>query len=288
MAVSVGCISLGNLFKGAIIGGVILPSLLLILDTIYKCFSAQFNNLSNLTNRFKFQGSGFRVRNLEPRIKPFRRTGFSANNVNALYRLPCAVRRVPLLILLCAVSLVLCAAVAETATVTLAWDPSSDPVAGYKVHYGETSQNYQYHVDVKNNTSCSISGLEEGETYYFAATAYNTNNVESEFSEELAHTVAYQSPPPPVDTDGDGILDDDEINIYGTDPDQSDTDNDGMSDGEELQYWGNNWDMDYDSDRMVNLLDADSDGDGYSDGIEVTNGNDPANSPDIEDLHIGS
>jgi hypothetical protein len=31
-------------------------------------------------------------------------------------------------------------------------------------------------VDVKNNTSCSISGLEEGKTYYFAATAYDNNN----------------------------------------------------------------------------------------------------------------
>jgi hypothetical protein len=57
------------------------------------------------------------------------------------------------------------------------------------VHYGTTSGNYEYIVDVGNTTSCSISGLTEGTTYYLAATAYNTNNVESNISEELVHTV---------------------------------------------------------------------------------------------------
>jgi hypothetical protein len=38
------------------------------------------------------------------------------------------------------------------------------------------------------------------------------------------------------DTDGDGVADGDEINIYGTDPLNPDTDGDGASDGEEL-FW---------------------------------------------------
>jgi hypothetical protein len=79
-----------------------------------------------------------------------------------------------------------------------------------------------------------------------------------------------------VDTDDDGILDNDEIDVYGTDPDKSDTDNDGMSDGVELHYWQDNWNLDYDGDGAINLLDTDSDGDGLSDGIEVADGYDPA------------
>ena len=40
--------------------------------------------------------------------------------------------------------------------------------------------------------------------------------------------------PTTPDTDGDGVADGDEPNIYGTDPLNSDTDGDGASDGEEL------------------------------------------------------
>ena len=36
------------------------------------------------------------------------------------------------------------------------------------------------------------------------------------------------------DGDGDGLYDDDEVNVYGTDPKVADTDKDGVSDGEEV------------------------------------------------------
>ena len=39
-----------------------------------------------------------------------------------------------------------------------------------------------------------------------------------------------------ADTDGDGLFDDDEANIYGTDPFSYDTDFDGVGDGEEIYY----------------------------------------------------
>ena len=168
---------------------------------------------------------------------------------NTLYLIPCT------------------SAAYAAATVTVAWDKNQETdVIGYKFHYGLANKNYQYTLDVKNNTSCSISGLEEGKTYYFAVTAYDNNN-ESDFSEELVHTIPMPSPPlPPADTDGDGILDDDEISIYGTDPDNVDTDGDGINDGEELVLWGDNWDADFDGDGLINLLDEDSDNDGDSNG----------------------
>jgi uncharacterized repeat protein (TIGR02543 family) len=67
------------------------------------------------------------------------------------------------------------------------------------MHYGTTSKNYQHTVDVHNNMTCSISGLAEGTTYYFALTAYNDKYINSNYSGELAHTIP-TTPPPPGDT----------------------------------------------------------------------------------------
>ena len=156
---------------------------------------------------------------------------------------------------------------AFAATVTVAWDKNAETdVIGYKFYYGTVSKNYQHTVDVKNNTSCSISALDEGTKYYFAARAYNDKHIDSGYSEELAYTIPVTPPPSPVDTDGDGLNDDDEIDIYGTDPNKADSDGDGMDDGDELAFWGDNWSDDSDNDGLVNLVDPDSDNDGYLDG----------------------
>ncbi|HUT54477.1 MAG TPA: MopE-related protein [bacterium] len=60
-----------------------------------------------------------------------------------------------------------------------------------------------------------------------------------------------------VDTDGDGLSDDDETNIYGTDPDNPDTDGDGLSDGDEVTT------------HFTDPLSWDSDGDYIPDNYEV-------------------
>ena len=79
---------------------------------------------------------------------------------------------------------------AFAATVNLAWNASSGSnVAGYKMYYGTSSRTYSYNVKVGNYTSCSLSGLQEGKKYYFAATAYNSSNVESSYSTEISYTV---------------------------------------------------------------------------------------------------
>ena len=63
---------------------------------------------------------------------------------------------------------------AFAAQVTLAWDPNTEAdLAGYKIHYGNTSGSYSVHIDVNNVTTYAVTGLTAGQTYYFAATAYN-------------------------------------------------------------------------------------------------------------------
>ncbi len=64
------------------------------------------------------------------------------------------------------------------------------------------------------------------------------------------------------DCDGDGLTDDDERNIYGTNPYLANTDGDGLDDGHEVRYWLGRWNEDNDSDGLINLLDYDSDGEG--------------------------
>ena len=60
-----------------------------------------------------------------------------------------------------------------------------------------------------------------------------------------------------LDSDGDGISDVDEENIYGTNPDSNDTDGDGLLDGEEINIYD------------TNATNADTDGDGLTDGLEI-------------------
>jgi len=89
------------------------------------------------------------------------------------------------------------------------------------------------------------------------------------------------------DTDGDGLPDDLERNLFETDPANTDTDGDGLLDGVEvITYRTNPLVIDSDGDgiadnvelssaRRTDPLRADSDGDGLTDGEETANGTDP-------------
>jgi hypothetical protein len=81
-------------------------------------------------------------------------------------------------------------------SVTLAWDSSPGTnISGYKLYYGATSRAYTNTVTVGNTTTATISNLIAGATYYFAATAYDTSNLESDFSGEVSYTNAVLAPP---------------------------------------------------------------------------------------------
>jgi len=86
--------------------------------------------------------------------------------------------------------LILFPAVVHSADVTLAWDANSESdLAGYILYYGTSSGNYTSNINVGNITQYTIPNLQDGETYYFAVTAYNDADLESDYSEELPHTV---------------------------------------------------------------------------------------------------
>lgn len=85
------------------------------------------------------------------------------------------------------VAIGLCSLVAALAPVRvlLSWDPNPEPdIAGYKIYYGTNSRIYDVIVDPGKVTCLELSGLKECTTYYFAATAYNSNALESDLSLE--------------------------------------------------------------------------------------------------------
>ncbi len=85
---------------------------------------------------------------------------------------------------------------ALAAQVTLAWDASPEPdLAGYKIHYGTASGSYSAHLDVRNVTTYTVTGLAEGQTYYFAATAYDEAGNESSYSNQVSYSGSGSSAP---------------------------------------------------------------------------------------------
>jgi len=132
---------------------------------------------------------------------------------------------------------------ASAADITIAWDANTEAdLAGYKIYYGTGSRNYTTSEDVGNATSYTITNLDEGVTYYFAAKAYDTSQNESDYSAELVYTISApnRSPDIPQEPSGatSGYPDTDySFSTEGYDPD-----------GDALQYrfdWGDgstsNW-----------------------------------------------
>jgi hypothetical protein len=155
LAVSVGCISLGNK-KDTINGG----KALLNLQSIVQ------NSLKSICSLLKVHSFSRWTKSSVP---------------GKSYLL---IFFIPLLAALCSIPI----SAVHAAQVRLSWDPSSGPVAGYYAYYGTSSGNYDYRFDAGNYTSYTISGLQEGEKYYFAVTAYNDVG-ESNLSEELTYTI---------------------------------------------------------------------------------------------------
>ena len=96
-------------------------------------------------------------------------------------------------------------------SIELQWDPSADTdVTGYKIYSapGSTALEDAVPVDAQNLTTASLSGLDPGQSYQFAVTAYDASGAESAFSnvvslaETSAPTVAIAAPLDAVSVSG--------------------------------------------------------------------------------------
>ena len=80
-------------------------------------------------------------------------------------------------------------------SVTLAWNRStSSNVTGYYVYYGGTSGIYPTRLYAGSTTNLTLPNLVAGRTYYFAVTSYDTDGVESLFSNEETYSIPKMTP----------------------------------------------------------------------------------------------
>lgn len=74
--------------------------------------------------------------------------------------------------------------------VRLAWDPNPERnLGGYVLHYGSNPGDYTVELDVGKATNVTVSLPIPGQMYYFALTAYTTDNHVSTFSDEVSTQV---------------------------------------------------------------------------------------------------
>jgi hypothetical protein len=99
--------------------------------------------------------------------------------------------------LLCSVTIPFLGAFAAAgASISLEWNPSSSAnVVGYSIFYGVASHQYTFSLDAGTNTTITVSGLVDGQTYYFATIAYDSEGGESSYSNELVDSVPFSPAP---------------------------------------------------------------------------------------------
>ncbi len=133
---------------------------------------------------------------------------------------------------------------ASAADVTLTWDANTESdLVGYKLFYGTSSGNYAVTVDVGHSSTFTITNLEEGMTYYFAATAYDTSYNESAFSEELGYTLTTPNTAPNIPSTPTGPSTGYTLTSYGFSTSGTDPDGDSLEyrldwDDGEISAWG--------------------------------------------------
>ena len=118
---------------------------------------------------------------------------------------------------------------AQSVEVLTSWEANiGDSTVGYKLYCGTSSSDYDEIYDVGNDTSFTLSDREDGKTYFFSATAYDDNNNESDFANEVSITIPHlidQEPDGEIETPNSNqtIAVGDSVNFIGTgiDPDNN-------------------------------------------------------------------
>jgi hypothetical protein len=125
---------------------------------------------------------------------------------------------------------------------------------------------------VGKTTTATINSIDEGKTYYFVATAYDDQNKESDYSNQVSFTV------PLSDTDGDGVPDNEDA--FPFDPTEwIDTDGDGIGNNadedDDNDQMPDAWEIKFGFDPLVDDANEDYDEDGISNLEEYLKGTDP-------------
>src|SRR5882672_9441774 len=122
-----------------------------------------------------------------------------------------------LLVVLACLSLAFVVTPAQAAQVQLAWDApvqaNGTPVpnlAGYNLYYGSQSGQFQTMIPVGLSTTYTVTNVSAGQTYYFAAKAYDSTGTESAFSNEVQVTI-------PTNTPGGSIIPQQQMQVVSVD-----------------------------------------------------------------------
>ena len=84
-------------------------------------------------------------------------------------------------------------------SMTLAWDPSTDQIAGYKLYMGTQSGTYSQNFEVGIATTFTFTNAVAGQRYCFAVTAYSSPSIESPKSNEVC---SFSNAPPTLTNPG--------------------------------------------------------------------------------------
>lgn len=83
-------------------------------------------------------------------------------------------------------------------SITFAWSPSTSTnfvLGGYNLYYGPAVRTYTNSINVGKINQYTVT-LGRGIQYYFAVTVFDTNNIESDYSSEVAYKTGTVPAPP--------------------------------------------------------------------------------------------
>jgi alpha-glucosidase len=111
-------------------------------------------------------------------------------------------------------------------------------IAGYVLYYGPSSRSYEVSIDVGHQTAYRLTGLADGQRYYVAVTAYDTEGNESAFSNEVS---TMPSAPPSAAS---GVIPPSQLTIAFVDSEElagAEGDATHAIDGEVETFWQTEW-----------------------------------------------
>lgn len=125
-------------------------------------------------------------------------------------------------------------------------DSDGDGIADYYEEHMVMFNGLTIELD-KNNPDSDGDNIPDGEEVVELNYQYNEDRT------KVIVTGRFLSNPSEMDTDGDGLTDEEEVNYYGTSPTDADTDGDGLNDYIEVTNWFDPFEKDIDGDGRLDL-----------------------------------